>query len=260
MPVAAAIEDFTLSAYRELLAHAHATHEFVTFCEYDALPDGARSVLLRHDIDYSLPDALHMARLEANMGVRATYFLLLGSPFYNLLSPENSAAARELCALGHEVGLHYDVAALLAGGEPLRVLDAQAALLGELSGQPVASIAMHNPSVNGEDVCRSAPYINAYAPQYTGAYHSDSCMAWRDSFITLLGGELPPRLQLLIHPCLWTEQRLPRAQKLDRIYSATQQEAQRAFSQMRHVWAGHSGVAEHDLRQLRKLGGPKKAA
>jgi hypothetical protein len=85
-------------------------------------------------------------------------------------------------------------------------------------------------------------------------------MAWRDSFIALLDSALPQRLQLLIHPCLWTEQRMPRAQKLQRIYSATQGEAQRAFAQMQQVWAGHSGVAEHELRQHRKLGGPRKAA
>ena len=48
-----------------------------------------RVVILRHDIDYSLDKAVALAELERELGVSSTYFVLLTSEFYNLLSKDN---------------------------------------------------------------------------------------------------------------------------------------------------------------------------
>ena len=68
-------------------------------------------MLWRHDVDISVHRALALARIEADLGVRATYFFTLHSSFYNLLEPAVAARARELLALGHWLGVHFDVAA-----------------------------------------------------------------------------------------------------------------------------------------------------
>ena len=47
-----------------------------------------------------------MAELEADAGAAATYFLMTGSVFYNLSSPEGERALERLRELGHRVGLH----------------------------------------------------------------------------------------------------------------------------------------------------------
>jgi hypothetical protein len=235
-----------------LLQSFQRTHRFVTFSEYDAAGAGSGPlILLRHDIDYTIADAVRMARIEADLGVRATYFLLFSSGTYNLLAPENITAPRTLRELGHEVGLHYDVGAIAgAGGDPLEVLHAQARLLGELSGAPVKSIAMHNPSVSGADVFRDAPYINAYAERFCGAYYSDSCMAWRDSFIAAYrAGSFSGDVQLLVHPCLWTGQKLTRRQKLQRIFTCVRDDLLVQQQAAQSIWSSHSGAAEHDARE-----------
>jgi hypothetical protein len=244
------LNSFTLDAYRELLAHFQATHEFITFSEAAGSPKP--TILLRHDIDYSLQTALVMARLEAEQGVRSTYFVLFSSPFYNVLDAQNIGIPRQLVALGHEVGLHYDVAVMQRCDDPAAALAAQARLLGELSGVPVRSIAMHNPSVSGADIFREAPYVNAYDPRFTqqAAYFSDSCMAWRDAFVRAVSGgdELPRCIQLLIHPCLWTEHAQPRLRKLEAMHAAVLGGLRAEVETARAIWTNHSGVREHEAR------------
>jgi len=247
--------NFTLAEYRQLLAYFKRSHEYVTFSEVDPRSTSSpKLILLRHDIDYSLKQALEFARLEADQGVRATYFLLFSAPTYNLLDSANIGLPRQIAALGHEVGLHYDVAAMLQGNKshPLDVLHAQARLLGELSGSPVRSIAMHNPSISGADLFRSAPYVNAYDDRFTRAmsYYSDSCMAWRDSFVEALAADaFPERVHLLIHPELWTAQRAPRFEKLERVYADAQHELAAGLLATREMWRRHGGVREHDRRE-----------
>src|SRR5262245_66432769 len=94
---------FDLAHYVELLDAAKAGD--YRFAFFDREPD-ARDLLLRHDVDMSLEDALAMAELEAERGVAATYFLMTQSDFYNLDTRRGAAAIERLRALGHRVGLH----------------------------------------------------------------------------------------------------------------------------------------------------------
>ena len=51
-----------------------------------------------------------MAELEAELGARATYFLMTQSVFYNLGSSEGRRALNRLGELEHGVGLHAGLA------------------------------------------------------------------------------------------------------------------------------------------------------
>lgn len=69
-----------------------------------------RVIGLRHDVDdnrFSLDTALRMAAWEQERGYRSTYFLLHDTSYWF----EARAAARELCDMGHEVGLHNNAIA-----------------------------------------------------------------------------------------------------------------------------------------------------
>ncbi|MFR6094020.1 MAG: hypothetical protein ACLUIW_00645 [Dysosmobacter welbionis] len=46
-------------------------------CSYHNWQDTARRVILRHDIDSSLGQAMALARVERELGVSSTYFVLL---------------------------------------------------------------------------------------------------------------------------------------------------------------------------------------
>jgi hypothetical protein len=97
--------DFTLEEYRLLIRQAKKNYKFVTYTEFDP---NQRCILWRHDIDISPAMALETAKIEAEEGIKATYFILLHSDFYNLLNPANYEIIESIKKLGHNIGLHFD--------------------------------------------------------------------------------------------------------------------------------------------------------
>ena len=67
-----------------------------------------KNIILTHDIDIFPAYALQMARMEHLYGIRAIYYVLLHSEWYNAVSPENMDIWRQISELGHEIALHYD--------------------------------------------------------------------------------------------------------------------------------------------------------
>ena len=75
---------------------------------YESAELEKRHLILRHDIDMSLDAALPIAEIESSLGLRAHYFVLVRTEMYNLFSAQADRVLRELAALGHEIGLHFD--------------------------------------------------------------------------------------------------------------------------------------------------------
>lgn len=250
-------EDFDYAQYERLLAGLVDRHENLCFGEAQdgSLPDAY--YLLRHDVDFCPEAALGMAELEARNGVRATYFLLFSSPFYNLLDVEHRSFPRRLVELGHEVGLHYDVSAYEATGVPdlSEVLLAEAALLGTMSGRQVSSIAAHNPSLHGQDPFgTSERFVNAYDHAFTvdTVYLSDSCGAWRNDAVRMLATPpYPPRIQLLVHPVFWSATHRHRVAALEAVGECRRSSLAGWIARTQDIWGHHDGVREHERRQPR---------
>jgi hypothetical protein len=173
---------FDLAHYRELLEAAGG----YTWASFDREPQ-AGDLFLRHDVDLSLDAALAMARVENELGARATYFLMTESRFYNLGSHAGREAIGELRELGHGVGLHavYPNAARDERFDPV--------------------IAWHNPDPEymSESV---AGVVNVMQPPWfaKGLYRSDSNAHWREGcpHDELAAGAFE-WLQLLVHPEIW---------------------------------------------------------
>ncbi len=153
-------------------------------------------------------------------------------------------------------GLHYDLPALEAatGSEAVGDLAAaQAQLLGAMSGMPVRSVALHNPSLRGggDPVAESGHFINAYDPAFTRgmAYFSDSCGAWRTAtYESLSTRRFPDALQLLLHPIFWAEAPDGRWARLEAFLRGRHLGLDREYAQVRQVWEQHSGLLEHERR------------
>ena len=175
---------FDLDHYRELLAAAHAGG--YRFADFSLTPESG-DLILRHDVDLSLEAAVELAELEGDAGVRATYFLMTESVFYNLASPAGAATIATLRSLGHGVGLHAVY--------PRVELDERF--------DPV--VAWHNP----DPEYMSAPIpgaVNAMEPRFFSPrhYRSDSNQYWRSGcpHEELAAGTFD-WLQLLTHPEIW---------------------------------------------------------
>jgi hypothetical protein len=97
--------DFTFEAYAELLdVLDRFGYEPLTVRSYlrradVGLPE--RFVVVRHDVDRKVENALRMARLETAHGVATTYYFRMPATF-------EPALVRRVAALGHEVGYHYE--------------------------------------------------------------------------------------------------------------------------------------------------------
>lgn len=176
----------------------------VPLCE--GLAAGEKSLILRHDVDYSIEKAVRIAELEAELGLRSTYFILLGGPFYNVLAPKGRQALRRIASLGHEIGLHFDTSAYPDDSAAARAnFAAERDLLAASSGVPVRSASQHNPSDKNPLDLGGLVELDAYAPALMTRYRyvSDSCMRWRsETPLDLI--ESGADVYFLTHPIWWT--------------------------------------------------------
>ena len=80
--------DFTLTKYAEML---------------DALKAfGVESLILRHDVDLNPENSLRTARMESKMGLFGIYY------FRAVPESWDEEIIRQIAALGHEIGYHYE--------------------------------------------------------------------------------------------------------------------------------------------------------
>lgn len=131
--------DFTLSAYMQCVSAAQkAGYRIGAIIDHFEQPDAEGPVLLiRHDVDRRPQNALDMARAEAELGVRSTYYFRIVPSAWD---PAVIAAIRDL---GHEVGYHYEDW-YLAKYDAARAIDMfkqHLARIREIA--PVRTIAMH---------------------------------------------------------------------------------------------------------------------
>jgi hypothetical protein len=212
--------EFTEDSYLRLIGLAQRRYAFETFGSTQTRPH----VLWRHDVDVSMHRAGAMARLESERGVKATYFLLLHSPFYNLFESNIRRLARELVGLGHLIGLHFqrsyyesdDMAQLPAW------ISIERQLLQDLVEAPVGALSFHNPvdeGVVGVDDDEVGGLVNAYGKGLKSRYRyvSDSNGFWtRDQLPELLEEGQDDRLHVLIHPEWWTPEPMSPRERISR--------------------------------------------
>jgi len=105
------MRDFTLNIYKELLT------TIIDF-GYDIIPLedylsdnnlGDKLIIIRHDVDRKPFNALKMAKLENELGIKANYYFRIVKKSYD----EN--IIKEVVKLGHEIGYHYEDLSLTKG-------------------------------------------------------------------------------------------------------------------------------------------------
>ncbi|WP_096388805.1 polysaccharide deacetylase family protein [Halopenitus persicus] len=198
--------EFTHHWYRRFLQRLLAEgYDFRAFS--DRVGDG--DVILRHDVDLSVDAAVTMARIEADLGIRSTYCVLLTSPLYNPLEGAHRNALRAIKALGQDVCLHFSTHEYWPANHPpgadaieRRVQEERSVLEGIVPATD--TVSFHRPPswvLNRE----FDGFRNAYAPAYFDeiGYVADSSQRWREDPPRI--ESLPETLQLLTHPGLWSE-------------------------------------------------------
>lgn len=216
--------DFSLEGYSKLLStFKDKSYSFCGFEEIDSrLSERYPFVVLRHDIDMSLRPALEIARIEYEQGVQATYFVLLCSPFYNVLSRPNAEILLQIHQYGHHIATHINLAAYDNDcAKALMEVEVLSKFYPYINTQIVS---LHSSCDLNQIPIESYQQLdNVYGTAVRGemAYISDSTGRWRyghpldsEAFNT------QKSIQLLTHPIWWIQEGETPSQKLERwLYS-----------------------------------------
>ena len=207
--------EFTLAEFEKLLRLA--SNHF-KFKKYTDPRSNENSILWRHDIDFSLEQAVKLAKIESNHQIQSTYFIHLHSEFYNALDLGSLALIKEIVSYGHALGLHFDIA--YYNLQSLKQLNYwllfEKNILESLFEQEISVFSFHNTSeysMSFEDEIY-AGMINTYSHYFKNQVHycSDSNGHWRyRKLLDVLSDPSITQLQVLTHPEWWTtEAQMPR--------------------------------------------------
>lgn len=94
--------DFTIKKYTQLIKVL--LEQGYRFQTYDAFQDATqdKTIILRHDVDKKPENSLRFAKIQSSFGITGSYYFRMVPESYN----EN--IIKEIAALGHEIGYHYE--------------------------------------------------------------------------------------------------------------------------------------------------------
>lgn len=138
------IPDFSLEMYEEI-CKALQSHKTVTVQKYLSEKPQSPCIVLRHDVDRSVRNALTMAKLESRYGIHSTYYFRYPRTF-------NLNVMRQIYDLGHEIGYHYEVLSKTRGDCQKAIGLFQKELKIFRKSFPVMTVCMHgNPLTKWDD-------------------------------------------------------------------------------------------------------------
>ena len=190
---------FSLESYRALIRSAlDAGFSPVPFTAEQ--PRRERSLLLRHDVDYSLEMAVQLARVNAELDVSGTFFILVRGHAYNPMSRASLARLAELLHLGQRLGLH------VAGGEE----DIPVDFMQLKSAFPVEDVfSWHNPKPEVLERYREHDIVNGLVNAYSKRFLDDALYVSDSNFgrtyeqlLSAFDGRRGT-VHLLLHPINW---------------------------------------------------------
>ena len=202
--------EFTNRSLKAFYLHLKKIAPIIPFREAPHMTGGF--TILRHDVDMDIYPAHLMGKLEKQIGIKSSFFIMTTSHHYNPLSRENKRLLKEMIDDGHEIGLHFDPAEYIGYSEDAlrEMADYESRILESITNQKVKSLSLHNPAEHGNYVLIKG-YINAYDSLYFSPdkYISDSYM--HKSFENRCPYEFMERakhglVQILLHPCQFTEE------------------------------------------------------
>jgi hypothetical protein len=234
--------DFTMETYRRI---AQLATSFAP-ASYREIPWEENFILFRHDVDVSLNRALALANIDAELGLRSTFFIDPLGQYYSAFEPDQRKILFEILDLGHDIGLHFD-----SSRHPIdternleEALKFESKVLAKAVAEPLA-FSFHNPSevdlAFKKDSYAGIP--NAYSEKlFTQAvYTSDSNGYWRHTpiFDVLFESLGIKPVQVLTHPEWWLDQQMsPRS----RIHRAVYGRSQNVMGSYDSLLAAHGRV------------------
>lgn len=207
-----------------------------SYAEYKAMMDAIKSIgtqipfdlslaqgsfiIMRHDVEFSVERAYNLAKFEKENGFKSIFFFQITNNTYNMFSKKNVEIAREIKAMGHDVGLHFHMNGIDNITKMRKEIELECRIMGEMLGMEIERFSIHRPSQLALAANMKFDHlINAYQDEFFSytpdmtakppeiKYFSDARHQWNYGLIpdkeTL---QKYPKIQILTHPYSWTEQ------------------------------------------------------
>lgn len=167
---------FSFQELEEFLWYANSIAPIVPMRE--STRTTGKCIILRQDVDLDICPSYEVAQIQKGLGIASTFFVLVTAPTYNPQAPGIRKMLTEMVADGFEIGLHFDptvYAGVTDQAELQKRLEQESRILEDITGEPVVSISLHNPSIHGEYPIFDG-YVNAYSKELFSdeQYLSDS--------------------------------------------------------------------------------------
>jgi hypothetical protein len=202
---------FTIDHYKEIVQLARDLG-FAFILHKDDYVAERKDIIWRHDVEFSTDQALKMAKIEYNLGVKTTYFFQIHSENYNIFDKYHTNILQEIRSLGHHVGLHFDSHYWgIANEEELEkciLIDSD--YFNRVFGISIDTFSFHNTTsfVLDCDHFKYGGLINSYARVFKEKYQycADSTGYWRYEILDeVLRNHKTRHLQVLIHDAMWSD-------------------------------------------------------
>lgn len=221
---------FTYDAYKELLLLLKKYG--YKDCSYYDWDRQEKTVILRHDIDTSLEAALEFSKIEKELDMQATYFVLLNTDFYNVASTKSKKIIYEIQKNGGTIGLHFDETGY-ADANIIEAIQKEAKNLENILEIPITSVSMHRPSektLNAD--LKIEGIVNSYSKIFFKKfkYVSDSRRNWRENVEEIIKSEVYDKLHILTHAFWYHEEECTAKQTLKSFINKRKEETYQSLA------------------------------
>ena len=137
--------DFTIRTYQDLLATLlQKGYNFQTFKDFLKAPL-KKVIILRHDVDLLPHNSLMFAKIQSELGIKGSYY------FRAVPESWDETVIKEIIALGHEVGYHYENLTTHRGNMEKGIADFKKNLNALRQFTDVKTICMHGSPLSSYD-------------------------------------------------------------------------------------------------------------
>ena len=131
------MKDFTLKAYKRFLQDfSRKGYSFQTLQDFVQQPQ-EKVIILRHDVDRKPKNALKIANIENELGIKASYYFRIGK------ESNQPKIIKQIADLGHEIGYHYEDLSLANGDYGKAIQSFEKNLNYFRQFYPIKTICMH---------------------------------------------------------------------------------------------------------------------
>lgn len=196
---------------------------YLPIVRFDAVTDDTtKYCVIRHDVEFSIERALHLAEVETALNITSTYVFQICNNNYNPFSHKNRDLIHQIHNLGHDIGVHIHLGNFDGQKECIEnYIIKQAQLLSIALDYPINKFSIHRPiQKHIKDVIKIPGYINMNDSKFFTftdkfsiydlpvLYLADSNHDWKYGYPLDIDFSKINKMQLNCHPFSWSKKGL----------------------------------------------------